>query len=220
MATTMRPPGVKNGMATAGMICGIVGIVLCWFPFVGLIAGLLGIIFGAIGMSRAGRLGGLGRGAGITGLVCGIISFLLLPIMAAIAIPAFMEYMKKSKRPESALHLRKIERSIKAYYYERAELPDSTQEMPGSAETVCDQRDRKHPVRTIADWQQAGWANLDLWIDQPTSYSFKWTKETATRGFLEARTDLDCDTTPAVERWDFTLRQGDLEVTKHPPTDD
>jgi hypothetical protein len=75
------------GMATAGMICGIVGIVLCWFPFVGLIAGLLGIIFGAIGMSRAGRLGGLGRGAGVTGLVCGIISFLLLPIMAASIVP-------------------------------------------------------------------------------------------------------------------------------------
>ena len=36
--------------------------------------GPLAIIFGVIGISRANRLGGAGKGMAITGLVCGIIA--------------------------------------------------------------------------------------------------------------------------------------------------
>lgn len=214
-------PAAKNGMATAGMICGIVGIVLCWFPFIGLIAGLLGIVFGAIGMSKAGRLNGLGKGAGITGLVCGILSFFLTGMMAAIAIPAFLEYMDKGKRTDTDRELRRIETHIKVYYNERAELPPSAAEMPGPAETVCDNPGRKHPVRPIADYlQDPGWQALDFWIDTRIPYSFKWTRESATRGSIEARMDLDCDAEISVERWDITLVQGNLEVTRLPRSRD
>ncbi len=215
----MGAPAGKNGMATAGMILGIVGIVACWLPFIGLIAGLLGIVFGAIGMSKAGRLQGLGRGAAITGLVCGILSFFLTGIMAAVAIPAFMEYMHKSKKTESSLHLRRLETKIKSYYYERTELPPSAAEMPGPAATVCNNPGLKHPVRTISDYQQdPGWSALDFWIDSPTPYSFAWTRETSTHGVLEARADQDCDGTISVERWDITLVRGNIEVTHLPPT--
>lgn len=151
-------------MATAGMILGIVGIVLCWLPLVGVLSGLLGVIFGAIGMSKAGRLGGVGRGAGVTGLVTGILSLLLLPIMAAIAIPAFMEYMNKSKKTESSIHLDRLERRIKAYYIENAELPPSAAEMPGPAGAACDGPNHKFPVRPIADYMEdPGWKALDFY---------------------------------------------------------
>lgn len=217
----MMAPPAKNGMATAGMILGIVGIVLCWVPLVGLLCGLLGVIFGAIGMSRAGRLGGIGRGAGVTGLATGIISVVLLPIMAAIAIPAFMEYMKKGKKTESALHLDRLERRIKAYYVERAELPPSAAEMPGPAGDACNGPNHKFAVRPIGDFMaDPGWSELDFYVGEPSSYSFKWTRETATRGTLEAMADLDCDGSVSTTRYDLTLIQGDITVTRNPPTPD
>jgi type II secretory pathway pseudopilin PulG len=208
-------------MATAGMILGIAGIVACWIPLVGVLAGLLGIIFGAIGMSRAGRLGGVGRGAGITGLVTGIISLLMLPIMAAIAIPAFMDYMSKSKRTESSLHLDRLERRIKTYYLERAELPPSASAMPGPAGAACEGPNRKFPVRPIGDYMQdPGWQALDFYVAEPSHFTFSWTRDTATTGHLEAIGDLDCDTTLSTLRYDITLIQGDLTVTRNPATPD
>lgn len=35
----------SNGMAVASLVTGIVSIVLCWVPIVGLVCGILGIIF-------------------------------------------------------------------------------------------------------------------------------------------------------------------------------
>ncbi len=210
-------------MATAGMVLGILGIVLCWLPLVGVLSGLLGVIFGAIGMSKAGRLGGVGRGAGVTGLVTGILSLLLLPIMAAIAIPAFMEYSTKSKRIESSIHLGRLEKAIKAYYIEHAELPPSAAEMPGPPGAACsgDHPNHKFPVRPIADYMQdPGWKALDFYLDQPTYFTFKWTRETATSGTLEAIGDLDCDMVMSTLRYDITLMQGDITVTRNPPTPD
>ena len=221
IASVAMQPSPKNGMATAGMILGIVGIVGCWLPFVGLLAGLLGIIFGAIGMSKAGRLGGLGRGAGITGLVCGILSFMLTGVMAAIAIPAFLDYMQKGKRTESSIQLDRLERRLKTYYAEKAELPPSASEMPGPAGTACNHPNFKFPVRPIADYMQdPGWKAIDFYVSEPTSFTFKWTRETATKGTLEAIGDLDCDMTLSTLRYDVTLMQGDLTVTRNPPTPD
>jgi hypothetical protein len=55
-----QPPGgqLKNGLGVAGMVCGIVGVVLGWIPFVfwlGFILGILALVFGGIGRGRAGR---------------------------------------------------------------------------------------------------------------------------------------------------------------------
>jgi type II secretory pathway pseudopilin PulG len=214
---------VKNGMATAGMICGIVGIVTCWFPFIGLLAGLLGIVFGAIGMSKAGRLGGVGKGAAITGLVCGIVSFFMTGIMAAIAIPAFLEYMNKSKKSEATLQLRRLEKNLKTHYYEKSQLPPSTEtEMPGTAETVCsDQGGHKHPVRSIGEWHSdPGWRALDFSTFDPTPYSFRWTRESPTRGYFEARADLDCDGEISTTRLDIEVLQGNIQATHREPTRD
>ena len=77
---------VSNGMATTGGVLGIVGFVLSWIPLlgilVGLVIGILAIVFGSIGISRSGRLpGAVGRGMAITGLVLGILTviFKLIP---------------------------------------------------------------------------------------------------------------------------------------------
>jgi hypothetical protein len=63
-----------SGISVAAMILGIVGIVFLWAPFLGGVSSLLGIIFGAIGLSHIKKNPNLsGRGMAVTGLVCGII---------------------------------------------------------------------------------------------------------------------------------------------------
>jgi hypothetical protein len=78
-------PPRGNGMATTGGTLGIVGAALSLIPligiFLGLVMGVLAIIFGGVGMSRATNLGGAGKGMAVTGLVLGILTviFKLIP---------------------------------------------------------------------------------------------------------------------------------------------
>lgn len=65
-----------NGMAVAGLVLGIIGVVLFFIPFLCQILALLGIIFGALGMGKAKKVGGKGNGMAITGLVLGVLGML------------------------------------------------------------------------------------------------------------------------------------------------
>lgn len=64
-----------NGVGTAGFVCGLVGLVLFWLPFVGLILSLLGAILGGAGMS-SGRKTGASTGLAVAGLVLGIVGLI------------------------------------------------------------------------------------------------------------------------------------------------
>jgi hypothetical protein len=75
------PPGPgTNGMATASLICSLVGY-LCG---IGLI---LGIIFGFVGLSQIKQSGQDGRGFAITGIILGAVPFV---VMLAILLVAFV----------------------------------------------------------------------------------------------------------------------------------
>ena len=72
---------VRNSAATAALVLGIVGFVLMGIPlFIGWVFGgipdILAVIFGIIGISRSGQLGGVGKGPAITGLVLASVSLL------------------------------------------------------------------------------------------------------------------------------------------------
>jgi hypothetical protein len=66
-----QPQG--NGMAIAGMVLGILALVLFWIPFLNWLLALLGIVFAALGLARAGKVQGTGKVMAITGLVCGVL---------------------------------------------------------------------------------------------------------------------------------------------------
>lgn len=75
------PPGgsAGNGLATAAMVLGIIGAVfgaMIVFFFLAAPLGILALVFGLIGRSRA-RTTGRGRGASITGLVLGPLAVVL-----------------------------------------------------------------------------------------------------------------------------------------------
>lgn len=70
-----------NGIATAGFVLALCALVLFLLPGVGLVVWTLGLIFSAIGLSKARKLDGQPRhGLAVAGLVvslAGIVLFIL-----------------------------------------------------------------------------------------------------------------------------------------------
>lgn len=67
------PPGNGNGIATAAITCGLIGLLFAWMPVfvvIGATLAVLGLIFGIRGLKRSRRTGS-GRGKAITGIVSG-----------------------------------------------------------------------------------------------------------------------------------------------------
>ncbi|GAA1434310.1 DUF4190 domain-containing protein [Streptomyces thermospinosisporus] len=87
------PAQPSNGMGTAGLVLGIIGVVcsLTFFLwFFGVILGILGIIFGAIGRSKANRGEATNKGAATAGLVCGIVATVILPLLGLLLFASLM----------------------------------------------------------------------------------------------------------------------------------
>lgn len=49
-------PTPSNGMGVTGLVTGIVGACLAWVPGLGLVLGVLGVVFGGIGWYYANQL--------------------------------------------------------------------------------------------------------------------------------------------------------------------
>jgi serine/threonine protein kinase len=75
----------SSGLATAALVLGIVGFLLCWIPLLNLIFGLLSLIFGIKGQKDANGNESSNKGAAIAGVVLS----LLILLVALIQILAF-----------------------------------------------------------------------------------------------------------------------------------
>ena len=104
----------SKGLSIAALICGVIGIIslivtlpailgsadnrdaegvvasALVFPIIGLILGILGIIFGAVGMKQA-RLSGQSKGLAVGGLVCGIVGTVFSGIAVLCSLAAISE---------------------------------------------------------------------------------------------------------------------------------
>jgi hypothetical protein len=72
-----QPVPPSNGIGTAAGVVGIIALVLLWFPYIGLILGVLGVVLGAVGLSRSNRLYGAGKGMSIAGIACGAVALVV-----------------------------------------------------------------------------------------------------------------------------------------------
>lgn len=63
------PP--SNGFGVAGLVLGILALVLCITIFGGIILGILGLIFGILGRNRAKRGEATNGGMALAGAICG-----------------------------------------------------------------------------------------------------------------------------------------------------
>ncbi|MDJ0767480.1 MAG: DUF2510 domain-containing protein [Ilumatobacter sp.] len=78
----------RNGLATAALVCGILGMLFAWIPFifvVGLVLAILAIVFGIRGL-RKSNVVHVGRGPSITGIVTGLIGLALAVVGIALSV--------------------------------------------------------------------------------------------------------------------------------------
>lgn len=78
----------RNGMGTAALVLGILGILLSIF-LVGGLLGVLAIILGVVGLGRARRGEANNRGVAIGGIVTGVIAVLLVGALIALGVAFF-----------------------------------------------------------------------------------------------------------------------------------
>jgi hypothetical protein len=69
----------SNGLAIAGLVCGLVGVL-----FFNVVLGPLAIIFGGVGWSRANK-GAKHKGMAIAAVILGVVDLVVFGVMLAVA---------------------------------------------------------------------------------------------------------------------------------------
>jgi hypothetical protein len=64
-----------NGIGVAGFVTGLLGLVLCWVPWLGILLAIVGTALSGVGIAQ-GKKKGQSVGLAIAGLVCGIIALI------------------------------------------------------------------------------------------------------------------------------------------------
>lgn len=101
-----------NGMATASLILGICSIVLFWLSFIGIVCGVLAIIFAVVAKNKIkANPNTTGAGSAKAGLITGIIGiaiWLVMVIVVAVfltsAVGVFEEAIQNSNDLQDALN--------------------------------------------------------------------------------------------------------------------
>ena len=154
----------------------------------------------------------------------------IIGILAAVAIPAFMDYMKKSKKTEASLQLNKIGKNAKTMFIERQTFQTPTAPTPsplpakgaGPGGGCCNGGDNKCPaVPASFAGDTSGWAQLDFQIDEPSLFVYTYAG-TPTSFVATATGDLDCDGTEIVYTMNGAAVAGNpsVSITEPPPNSD
>jgi len=123
----------------------------------------------------------------------------IIGILAAVAIPQFLDMMKSSKRNEAELNLDSIRKKNKADWATRSGfVPVTAAQTP--TEKCCDNdsgtdaaKARKCDVNA-ADWDTDEWQEVDFRLTEPFYFQYDYTGSAEA---MEAKAigDLDCDGT-------------------------
>jgi hypothetical protein len=86
-------PTRTNGIATAGFVCGLIGLLICLIPFgifLGGVLAILGIVFGFLGRSRSREANIPGAGMATAGIVLSFAG-LVIGVVWLVVIGAFVK---------------------------------------------------------------------------------------------------------------------------------
>ena len=75
----------SNGLATAGFVLGLLGLLGSWIPvlnIVGIILGVIGVVLAAVGLAKSKKVNA-GKGLAIAGLVCGALAVIFAVLINA-----------------------------------------------------------------------------------------------------------------------------------------
>ncbi|MSP71780.1 MAG: prepilin-type N-terminal cleavage/methylation domain-containing protein [Myxococcales bacterium] len=131
----------------------------------------------------------------------------IIGILAAVAIPAFMKYIRRSKTSEANMNLRKIFDSSVSYYQEEHALrngssvprqfPVTVAQTPAGVTNMCPAQSSQKFLPNSETWNSASWQGLNFAVDDPFYYVYSYdSKGVGTTAEFTARAngDLNCDT--------------------------
>ncbi|MEU9110584.1 DUF4190 domain-containing protein [Streptomyces sp. NPDC048483] len=78
-------PAASNGIATAGMVLGIIALVVSFIPVLNVVVwplAIIGLVLGSIGLAKSGKTG-KGKGPGITALATSLASIIMFFVINA-----------------------------------------------------------------------------------------------------------------------------------------
>ena len=153
----------------------------------------------------------------------------IIGILAAVAIPAFMDYMKRSKKTEASLQLNKIGKNNKREYMENSQfvVAAATGATPtpvgkGCCGPAIAGVAANHCKADPAAWTgKPAWVALDFQIDEDTLFYYGYAG-TASTFTATATGDLDCDGTEIVYTMTGTAVGGNpaVQLTEPPASAD
>jgi len=115
----------------------------------------------------------------------------IIGILAAVAIPAFMEYMRKGKKSEADIALNRIGKSGKAYYVEHSAYP-TTAIGPLPDADSCDDAGKMFAVNAGL-WTDS-FSDLEFVMEEPHRFSYEFIPGASDQAYsVDAVADLDCD---------------------------
>jgi type II secretory pathway pseudopilin PulG len=151
---------------------------------------------------------GMSSGA-IVAIVLGCVfgGIMILGILAAVAIPAFMKNSRKAKTSEPVINVKKLYEGARAYYEEEANLRGSITPIPKQFPNTpspatqpalgsCCMQPGGKCAPDIRLWTDPSWQALRFSMDDPHyySYTFESTGTDMNAQFsARANGDLDCD---------------------------
>ena len=132
----------------------------------------------------------------------------IIGILAAVAIPAFMKYIQRSKTSEATMNIRKLFDGSIAYF--NSELADRTgkilpRQFPATAETptqadwtagVCKDGDSQKFQPDADTWDAATWQALDFAVQDPFYFKYSYDSDGTGAGAkftARANGNLNCD---------------------------
>lgn len=135
----------------------------------------------------------------------------IIGILAAVAIPAFMKYIRRSKTSEATMNVRKLFDGSVSYFNEEhaarngailpRQFPVSQDSSPAGPDTACNggvggssQKIQPNP----GFWTAATWEALNFAVDDPFYYVYSYVSNgtgTASEFTARANGDLDCNGT-------------------------
>jgi prepilin-type N-terminal cleavage/methylation domain-containing protein len=151
----------------------------------------------------------------------------IIGILAAVAIPAFLEYMKRGKTAEASLNLNKIGKAAKRVKGEIGTYPTGTGAMlPTASGTCCGQSggsttvNNKCSPNPNAFMTDPTWSQLEFSVDEPSQYSYQYIGDSGIGSAFTAYAsgDVDCDSVLATfTMLGSTTTAGNAAVAIVPP---
>src|SRR5262249_50259930 len=132
----------------------------------------------------------------------------IIGILAAVAIPAFMKYIRRSKTTEASMNVRKLFDSSVSYFDSEhtdstgtilpRQFPTSQVLTPAGGACGCCVGGKCDPKPIVAQWQTSQWTALNFSVSDPFYYQYQYGSngtDSASSFVAHAYGDLDCNTT-------------------------